>query len=82
MAAACGAAALVLTLAGRPLVGGTIHRVALASQGSQATLAPLGALLGEEEFGPISRTIVGTAEGVLFGLGLALGLTRLRLPLS
>jgi DNA-binding winged helix-turn-helix (wHTH) protein len=78
MALACGAATLALTLAGRPLVGGTIHRVALASQGSQATLAPLGALVGEDEFGPVSRTIVGTAEGVLFGLGLAAGLTRRR----
>ena len=79
-AAACGAATLALTLAGRPLVGGTIHRVAIASQGSQATLAPLGALVGEEEFGPLSRAIVGTAEGLLFGLGLALGLTRKHLP--
>ena len=77
-AAACGAAALSLTLAGRALVGGTIHLVAQASVGSQATLTPLGRLIGEPGFGPISATVIGTAEGALFGFGLALGLTRRR----
>jgi hypothetical protein len=75
-AAACGTAALALTLAGRPLVGGTIHLVAQTSVGSQATLTPLGRLIGEPGFGPISATVIGTAEGALFGFGLALGLTR------
>ncbi len=75
-AAACGVAALALTLAERPLVGGTIHLVAQASVGSQATLTPLGRLIGEPDFGPISAAVIGTGEGVLFGLGLALGLTR------
>ena len=37
-AAACGLAALALALAGRPLVGGTIHLIAQASAGSQATV--------------------------------------------
>ena len=75
-ALACGAAALALTLAGRPLAGGTIHLIASAAQSAQALLTPLGRLIGEPEFGPITRAIVGTAEGALFGLGLALGLTR------
>ena len=75
-AAACGIAALALTLAGRPLVGGTIHAIAQASRGSQATLTPLGRLVGEPDFGPLSAAVIGTGEGVLFGLGLALGLTR------
>ena len=75
-AAACGMAALVLTLAGRPLVGGTIHRIAQASQGAQASLSPFGTLVGETGFGPLSRAIIGTGEGALFGLGLAVGLTR------
>jgi DNA-binding winged helix-turn-helix (wHTH) protein len=76
VAAACGCAALLLALAGRPLVGGTIHAIAQASHGSQAVLTPLAALVGEPDFGPISRAIIGTGEGGLFGLGLALGLTR------
>ena len=29
-----------------------------------------------ESFGPIARAVIGTGEGALFGLGLALGLTR------
>jgi hypothetical protein len=76
VAGACGLGALGVTLIGRPLVGGTIHAIAQASQGSQATLTPLGALIGEPEFGPITRAVIGTGEGVLFGLGLAFGLTR------
>ncbi len=74
----CGVAALGLTTAGRPLAGGTIHLIAGASHGSQATLAPLGRLIGEPDFGPLTGALIGTGEGVLFGLGLALGLTRRR----
>lgn len=76
VAGACGLGALAVTLAGRPLVGGTIHTIAQASHGAQATLTPLGALIGEPDFGPITRAVIGTGEGALFGLGLALGLTR------
>jgi DNA-binding winged helix-turn-helix (wHTH) protein len=76
VAGACGLGALGVTLTGRPLVGGTVHAIAQASQGSQATLAPLGALIGEPDFGPIARAVIGTGEGALFGFGLALGLTR------
>ena len=75
-AAACGLAALVMTLSGRPLAGGTIHLIAQAAQGSQAVLTPLGQLIGEPDFGPVSRALIGTGEGALFGLGLVLGLTR------
>jgi DNA-binding winged helix-turn-helix (wHTH) protein len=75
-AAACGLAALALTLAGWPLVGGTIHAIALASAGSQAALTPLGRLIGEPDFGPLTAAVIGTGEGALFGLGLTLGLTR------
>jgi hypothetical protein len=76
VAGACGLAALALTLYGRPLVGGTVQAIAQVSQGSQVTLSPLGALIGEPDFGPITRAVIGTGEGALFGLGLALGLTR------
>jgi len=72
----CGLAGLVLTLAGRPLVGGTIHSIATAMDGSRATLAPLGRLVGEPDFGPVSSAIISFGEGAWFGLGLAYGLMR------
>lgn len=75
-ATACGLAALALTLAGRPLVGGTIHAIAQASQGSQAALTPIARLVGEPDFGPLTSALIGTGEGALFGIGLSIGLTR------
>lgn len=75
-AAACGLGALALTLSGRPLVGGTIHAIAQSSQGAQATLTPLGRLIGEPDFGPVTASVIGIGEGALFGFGLAFGLTR------
>jgi DNA-binding winged helix-turn-helix (wHTH) protein len=77
-AASCGLAALLLSSTGRPLVGGTVHVIASGSDGSHAALTPLGRLIGEPDFGPVSSAIISTAEGVLFGLGLSLGLTRRR----
>jgi DNA-binding winged helix-turn-helix (wHTH) protein len=76
MAAACACAALGLSLAGRPLVGGTIHAIAQASAAHEALLAPLGRMIGEPGFGPLTATLIGTGEGALFGLGLALGGTH------
>ncbi len=75
-AALCGAAALAVALAGRPLVGGTIHLIADASAGSQVTLTSLGRFIGESDFGPVTAALIATGEGALFGLGLALGLAR------
>ena len=72
----CGLAGLSLTLAGRPLAGGTIHAIANAADGSRATLAPLGRLIGEPDFGPVSRAILAFGEAATFGLGLAYGLMR------
>ncbi len=75
-AAICGLAGLALTLAGRPLAGGTIHAIADAANGSRATLTPLGRLIGEPDFGPVSRAILGFGEAAVFGLGVAFGLMR------
>jgi DNA-binding winged helix-turn-helix (wHTH) protein len=75
-AAMCGLAALGLALAGRPLVGGTVHLIAESSSGSQATLTALGRFIGEPDFGPLTAAVISTGEGMLFGVGLALGLTR------
>jgi hypothetical protein len=59
-------------------VGGTIHEIATQSNGSRAALTSLGQLVGEPDFGPVSGALLGTGEGVIFGLGLAIGLTRRR----
>ena len=75
-AAVCGLAGLALSLAGRPLVGGTIHSIARAADGSKATLEPLGRLIGEPDFGRTSQAIIAFGETAVFGLGLALGLMR------
>lgn len=72
----CGTAGLVLTLAGSPLVAGTIHMIADAAEGSRATLAPLGRLIGEPDLGPVSSAILAFAEAATFGLGLGWGLNR------
>ena len=73
-AVTCGIAGLALAFAGRPLAGGTIDAIADAAEGSRATLAPLGRLIGEPDFGPLSMTIAAVGECAAFGLGLAYGL--------
>ena len=72
----CGLAALALALSGRALVGGTIHTIAAASLGAQVTLTPIGRLIGEPDFGPLTAAVIAAGEGAVFGLGLAFGLTR------
>jgi hypothetical protein len=75
-ALACALAAVALTAVGLPLVGGTIHTIAVASAGSQAVLTPIGRLIGEPDFGAAARALIAMGEAALFGFGLALGLTR------
>jgi DNA-binding winged helix-turn-helix (wHTH) protein len=74
--ACCGLATLALTSSGRPLVGGTLHAIAREARGAQITLTPLARMLGEPDFGPVTQALIGTGEGAMFGLGLALGLLR------
>jgi DNA-binding winged helix-turn-helix (wHTH) protein len=75
VALACATAALLLTIAGRPLVGATIHTIAGSAQRSQAILTPLARLIGEPDFGPLTAALVGTSEGLIFGLGFGFGVT-------
>jgi hypothetical protein len=44
--------------------------------GSQVSLDPLARLLGEGGAGPTTRMVISAGEGLMFGFGLALGLTR------
>jgi DNA-binding winged helix-turn-helix (wHTH) protein len=74
VAATCALAAVLLALAGFPMVGGVVHAIAQASRGSQMGLSPLARLIGEPDFGPLTAALVGAGEGGLFGLGLAAGL--------
>jgi hypothetical protein len=73
---ACALAGVFLALAGRPLAGASLDVLAAAFHGSQTQLVPLARWLGEREFGPATRAAVGAYEGLLFGAGLAWGLTR------
>jgi DNA-binding winged helix-turn-helix (wHTH) protein len=74
--ATCGAAAVLLTLADRQLVASTLDSMAAAFEGSDVGLAPLARLLGEQELRPVTRAVVSAFEGLLFGAGLAFGLTH------
>jgi DNA-binding winged helix-turn-helix (wHTH) protein len=74
-AATCAITALLLSLGGRALVGGTIHGIAQAAAGAEAMLTPLGRLIGEPGFGPVTAAFIAMAEGATFGAGLAIGLT-------
>ncbi len=68
--------ALLIAVTGRPLVGGTLHAIAQAATGRDAFLGPLGGLIGEPGFGPVTATLIAMGEGLAFGVGLAWGLTR------
>jgi hypothetical protein len=72
----CGIGGAALSASGRPLVGGTVHSIAQAARGSQITLTPLGKLIGEPDFGPVTRGIVGFSEAAFFGFGFAFGYAR------
>ena len=76
VAGCCAGGGLLLALAGRPLVGGVITAIALASQNSNISLTPLAFLIGHPSFGPAMRALMAVLESGCFGLGLAWGLTR------
>lgn len=72
----CALAGIALTWAGRSLAGASLNAMARAFQGSQVGLAPVARLVGEREMGPVTRTVLAAYEGLLFGFGLIVGLTR------
>jgi len=78
VAAFCAAGALALTWAGRPLVGGTLHLIAREARGSQINLTPIGRLVGEPGFGPLSQALIAACEGGIFGFGVGIALLRRR----
>jgi DNA-binding winged helix-turn-helix (wHTH) protein len=67
-AALAGAAAgmLIPALGGR-LMGGSLDLLARGLPGSRLRFDPVGGLVGETGFGPISQIVTGGLEGALFG---------------
>ena len=72
---ACALAAGVLGWSGRFLGAMSLDFMAQSFPGSQVGLAPLARLLGEQEPAVVTRAAISTFEGLLFGTGLAAGLT-------
>ncbi len=73
---ACALAAGLLGWSGRFLGAMSLDFMAQSFPGSQVGLAPLARLLGEQEPGVVTRAAISTFEGLMFGTGLAAGLTR------
>lgn len=72
----CAIAAMGLAATGSYLGAMSLDFMAHAFPGSQVGLAPLSRLLGEDEPGILTRIVISAWEGLLFGSGLVLGLTR------
>ena len=68
MAALAGAAAgATITLLGGRLMAGSLDLLARNFPESRLRLDPIGGMLGEQGFGPVSQVVTGTLEGALFG---------------
>jgi len=68
VAALCGGAAgAVLPLLGGRMMGGSLDLLARHFPASRLRLDQIGALFGEQGFGPISQVVTGGLEGALFG---------------
>jgi hypothetical protein len=75
-ALACALAAAGVSAAGWRLGAVSLGAIVGRFAGSRVELSRLGRPFGEEGFGPRTRTALGFGEGLLFGAGLAVGLTR------
>ena len=73
---ACALAAGGLGWSGRFLGAMSLDFMAQSFPGSQVGLAPLARLLGEPAPGVVTRVAISAFEGLMFGSGLAAGLTR------
>ena len=73
---ACALTAGMLGWSGRFLGAMSLDFMAQSFPGSQVGLVPLARLLGEQEPGVVTRVAISAFEGLMFGSGLAAGLTR------
>jgi DNA-binding winged helix-turn-helix (wHTH) protein len=74
--ACCAVAGIGLALGGRHLVAASLDVLSSRFDGASVGLGPIARALGEGDLRPVTRTLVSGFEGLLFGAGLALGLTR------
>jgi len=74
--ACCAVAGIVVSRLGGNFVGTSLNALAHAYQGSHVGLGPLARMLGEADPGPLTRTVSSAIEGLFFGTGLVIGLTR------
>jgi hypothetical protein len=72
----CAAGFTGLARSGGHLGGVSLDFMARSFQGSQVGLSPVAHLFGEPELGPRTQIALAAFEGLLFGAGLSLGLTR------
>jgi DNA-binding winged helix-turn-helix (wHTH) protein len=78
-AAAAGAAAgIIIALAGGRLLGGSLDQLAGRLPNSRLRLDPIGALLGENGFGPLTQAATAALEGALFAACIAAAIVLAR----
>jgi DNA-binding winged helix-turn-helix (wHTH) protein len=65
-ALAGGAAGILIPLLGGRLMGGSLDLLARHFPDSRLRLDPVGRLLGESSFGPVTQAVTGALEGMLF----------------
>ena len=75
LAAASGAAGgLIVALLGRPLMAGSLARLAERLPASRLSLDPVATFVGEERFGPLASAATATLEGALFAGAIVLAM--------
>src|SRR5690606_2789630 len=62
-----GAGGVLITVLGGRLMGGSLDLLADRFPTSRVRLDQIGALFGENGFGPVSQLVTSAAEGLLFG---------------
>jgi hypothetical protein len=73
---ACAAAAAVLSAGGLRLGAASLQSVVAGFPDTEVRFEAFAPLVGEASLGPRTRVALGATEGLLFGIGLAAGLTR------
>lgn len=76
-AAGAGSGALV-AVCGLRLMGGSLEVLAKSTSGARWSLAPIGQILGERNFGPVAHLVTASLEGALFASCIAAALLVVR----
>jgi DNA-binding winged helix-turn-helix (wHTH) protein len=72
----CAIGGAALSGMGAKTVSATLDTLGETYTGSRVGLEALAGMIGEQQHRPITRSLVGGFEGLLFGFGLAFGLTH------